>query len=118
MRNKFYLIPRRRHSHLLAIAGTKFNRAGLMIKSGEERIHSYLDKWFARFEEVLFTLWLGSLLEPVDYRLVRYAIFVVQNLKKNRAIGAPPQSRSPISAEETPRTLRIWGKALMIRVSS
>ena len=41
----------------------------------------YLHQALGGFEEVLATLRLGTLLVPVDDRLIRYAILVVQDLK-------------------------------------
>jgi hypothetical protein len=43
-------------------------------------MNAYLHKGLTRFQEVLFTLRFSSLLEPVDDRLVRHAILVVQHL--------------------------------------
>jgi hypothetical protein len=41
----------------------------------------YLHQALGGFEEVLATLRLGALLVPVDDRLIRYAVLVVQDLK-------------------------------------
>ena len=77
----------------------------------------YLHQAFGSFEEVLATLRLRALLMPVDDRLIRHAILVIQDLQRV-TMGSEHLTPDLASMSWHQRTFKICGNAFMIRVSS